>query len=49
MNARCEKMNEEVPTTKREITPEEKLQYEKAIDRKLNRNNPYKLSFSFNT
>ena len=49
MNARCEKMNEEVPTDRRKITPEEKKQFEQAIDRATNRNNPYKLSFSFNT
>lgn len=49
MNARCEKLNEEIPTVKREITPEEQRQYEQAINRKLNKNNPYKLSFSFNT
>lgn len=49
MNARYEKINEEIPTIKREITPEEQRQYEEAINRKLNINNPYKLSFSFNT
>lgn len=49
MNARYEKINEEIPTIKREITPEEQRQYEQAINRKLNKNNPYKLNFSFNT
>ena len=49
MNARYEKINEEIPTVKREITPEEQRQYEQAINRKLNINNPYKLNFSFNT
>lgn len=49
MNARYEKINEEIPTIKREITPEEQRQYEQAIDRATNKNNPYKLSFSFNT
>ena len=46
MNARCEKINEEIPTIKREITPEEQRRYEQAIDRATNRNNPYKLSFN---
>ena len=48
-NAYYEKLNEEIPTIKREITPEEQRQYEQAINRATNRNNPYKLSFSFNT
>lgn len=42
-------MNKGIPTKTREITPEEQKQYEQAINRKLNINNPYKLSFNFNT
>ena len=49
MNARYEKINEEIPTNTRKITSEEQRQYEQAINRKLNINNPYKLNFSFNT
>ena len=49
MNARYEKINEEIPTNTRKITQEEQRQYEQAINRKLNINNPYKLNFSFNT
>ena len=49
MNARYEKINEEIPTNTRKITQEEQRQYEQAINRKLNIDNPYKLNFSFNT
>ena len=49
MNARYEKINEEIPANTRKITQEEQRQYEQAINRKLNINNPYKLNFSFNT
>ncbi len=49
MTNRYNEINKEIPTIKREITPEEQRQYEQAINRKLNINNPYKLNFSFNT
>lgn len=49
MTNRYNEINKEIPTVKREITPEEQRQYEQAINRATNRNNPYKLSFSFNT
>ena len=49
MTKRYTEMNKDIPTKTRDITPEEQKQYEEAINRKLNINNPYKLSFSFNT
>ena len=49
MNARYEKINDEIPTNTRKKTQEEQRQYAHAINRKLNINNPYKLNFSFNT
>lgn len=50
MNARYEKLNEEIPTDERKITPEEQRQYEENIERaKRRENNPFKLSFNFNT
>jgi len=49
MNARYEKLNEEIPTNIRKITPNEQREFEQAIDRATNRSNPYKLNFSFNT
>ena len=49
MNARYEKINEEIPTVTRKINIEEQRQYEQALDRATNRNNPHKLSLSFNT